>query len=151
MKGLQNPKVIYAGDIVIFSHSHIGIAVENSNGGTVKSIEGNTAGGGPSSREVAIVTRNLSSISDAITIKSTGRQPIGSGPAPPLLEQSESTSPQGIVSQLLDRAESSGRGGVDPYADNTPYANGAKVELPVKYYGPVSDPIPAPENSVFPE
>lgn len=161
--GRKRPKEIYAGDIILFNtHSHIGIAVENSNGSTVKSIEGNTAGGGPSTREVAIVTRNLSSIGDAITIKSTGRQPIGGGPESTAVYVSRlstvtSVSAAEYVSRLLDQAEAAGGVRVDPYADNTPYANGAAVELPERgsvggYYGPnPTYSTPAPENKLFPE
>jgi len=37
----RNVAVIKAGDIVIFTHSHIGIAVEDSHHGTVQTVEGN--------------------------------------------------------------------------------------------------------------
>jgi len=76
-----NPKQIYPGDIVIFSWSHIGIAISNSNGSHVRTIEGNTDVGGQS----GVLERNraLSGITDAITIKSTGLQPLGGGPTAP--------------------------------------------------------------------
>lgn len=66
----KNPRFIKAGDIVIFSFSHIGIATSNSQGGTVRTIEGNTnAAGAREGNGVWEKTRSLGKISDAITIR----------------------------------------------------------------------------------
>lgn len=51
------PKDIKPGDIVVFSWSHVGIAVEPSIGYSFKSIEGNTGAG-----IIAIRTRNLTGV-----------------------------------------------------------------------------------------
>ena len=65
----KHPRVVYAGDIVIFTFSHIEIAVENSVGNKVKTIGGNTSlRGEREGSGVSYVNRTLSSISDAITI-----------------------------------------------------------------------------------
>ena len=64
-----NPQTVYAGDIVVFKFSHIGMAIENSNGGYVQCIEGNTnAAGSREGHGVYIKKRALSLITDSISI-----------------------------------------------------------------------------------
>ena len=61
---------IKAGDIVIFTFSHIGLAIEDERGGSVKTIEGNTDASG--SREgggVHIKSRPVSSIRSHIRLE----------------------------------------------------------------------------------
>lgn len=61
---------IKAGDIVIFTFSHIGLAIEDEKGGSVKTIEGNTDASG--SREgggVYIKSRPVSSIRSHIRLE----------------------------------------------------------------------------------
>ena len=138
--GRKNPRVVYAGDLVVFSFSHIGFAAEDSRGSTVLTIEGNTGGRSSSSREVAVQTRNLSSISDAISIKSTGLQPLGGGPDPyPVANQETAslTDPESIVNQAV--GPDAGRGrvtvdpGTDPYENDRPDSN----SLPVREQDPI--------------
>jgi hypothetical protein len=57
-----NPRAVYAGDILVMSYSHLAIAVENSNGSTVMTVDGN------SSNRVNSSNKKLSSIACAITI-----------------------------------------------------------------------------------
>lgn len=65
----KHPRFIYAGDIVIFSFSHIEIAIENSIDNRVKTIGGNTSlRGEREGSGVSYVNRTLSGITDAITI-----------------------------------------------------------------------------------
>ena len=64
---IKKPKTIKAGDLVVFTFSHIGIAVSDSSGGWVKTVEGNTNQAG--SREgdgVYFKTRRLSQIRSRI-------------------------------------------------------------------------------------
>ena len=77
-----NPQTVYAGDIVIFNFSHIGMAIENSNGGYVQTAEGNTnAAGSREGHGVYIKKRSLSLMTDAISIKASpergGMPPTG--------------------------------------------------------------------------
>lgn len=61
---------IKAGDIVVFTFSHIGLAIEDEKGGSVKTIEGNTDASG--SREgggVYIKSRPVSSIRSHIRLE----------------------------------------------------------------------------------
>ena len=56
---------IKAGDIVIFKFSHIGLAVDNPDGGTIETIEGNTDASG--SREGGGVFRKTRKLSQVKT------------------------------------------------------------------------------------
>lgn len=70
LKLTKNPKKIKAGEIVIFSFSHIGIAIADSSGGYVSTVEGNTNKAG--SREgdgVYQKTRELSLIRSSISLE----------------------------------------------------------------------------------
>jgi hypothetical protein len=60
---IYNPSDMRSGDIIKFSHSHVGIVVEASNGNTFKSIEGNTTGA-----TIRINTQPLTRASYAIRI-----------------------------------------------------------------------------------
>lgn len=63
-------KKIKAGDIVCFTFSHIGLAIEDESGGRVKTVEGNTDG--PGSRDgggVYIKTRRTSVIRSNIRLE----------------------------------------------------------------------------------
>ena len=70
VKRFKPRQKIKAGDIVIFTFSHIGLAIEDEKGGTVRTIEGNTDLSG--SREgggVYIKTRPVSSIRSHIRLE----------------------------------------------------------------------------------
>ena len=65
----ENPSKVRKGDVVVFRHSHIGIAVEDSRGGYVKTVEANTnADGAREGNGVFEKKRPLSSIKMAITL-----------------------------------------------------------------------------------
>lgn len=57
-----NPRSVYAGDILVMSYSHLAIAVANSQGGTVTTVDGN------SGNRVKSGNKKLSSIDCAITL-----------------------------------------------------------------------------------
>lgn len=70
VKRFKPRQKIKAGDIVIFTFSHIGLAIEDEKGGTVRTIEGNTDLSG--SREgggVYIKTRPVASIRSHIRLE----------------------------------------------------------------------------------
>lgn len=132
--GRRHPRQIYAGDIIIYTWSHIGIAVTNSNGSTVQAIDGNTSNG------VYQKTRNLSQIADAITIKSTGLQPLGGGPALPDGFQGGPLRPDdaqtnGVSAEdLVNSASTAYR---RTPGDGDPYSTGQGNELPVAEPDPI--------------
>lgn len=59
---VENPRSVYAGDILVMSYSHLAIAVANSEGGTVTTVDGN------SGNRVKSGNKKLSSIACAITL-----------------------------------------------------------------------------------
>jgi hypothetical protein len=70
----SNPRAVQAGDLIVFSFSHIGIATKNSSGNTFSTIDGNTSNG------VFEKPRNLSSVRSAIRImgpQSNGAASLG--------------------------------------------------------------------------
>lgn len=76
-----NPREVFPGDLVIFNFSHIGIAIEKSEGGKFRSIEGNTnAAGSREGNGVQEKTRSMSLLKSAITIVPPGG---GAGTAAP--------------------------------------------------------------------
>jgi hypothetical protein len=64
----KNPRTVYAGDIIVFSWSHVGIATTNSENGKFMSVDGNTTRPGQGEGWVWEKSRSLSSVGDAITI-----------------------------------------------------------------------------------
>lgn len=70
IKTYRNPRIVLAGDLLVYNFSHIGIAVEDSQNQSVAVVEGNTSGdGGRDGDGVYPKWRNLSTVAAALRIE----------------------------------------------------------------------------------